>query len=231
MPGGGSLRIATSTADGRVVLRVADSGHGMDEQTRQRALEPFFTTKPDGEGTGLGLALVYGVVSGCGGTIAIRSEPGAGTVVTVELPASAEAAIEEETPTTETPSSGTEDRVLVVEDREIVRELACSILAGSGYVVHAAAGGPEALALVEREPPFALVLTDVVMPDMSGAELAAQLRTGRPDLRVLYMSGYTADVLGPDELQAPHTGFLRKPFGTAELTAAVRDLLLEPAAA
>ncbi|HEX7082993.1 MAG TPA: PAS domain S-box protein [Gaiellaceae bacterium] len=228
MPGGGSLRIATSTADGRVVLRVADSGHGMDEQTRQRALEPFFTTKPDGEGTGLGLAVVYGVVSSGGGTIAIRSEPGAGTVVTVELPATAEAVGEDGRPLAEPPAVEGDERVLVVEDREIVRELACSILAGSGYVVRSAHGGPEALELVESEPPFSLVLTDVVMPDMSGAELAGKLRATRPDLRVLYMSGYTADVLGPDELQAPHTGFLRKPFGTAELTAAVRDLLLEP---
>jgi CheY-like chemotaxis protein len=113
----------------------------------------------------------------------------------------------------------------VVEDREIVRDLACSILEDAGYRVVAAPGGPEALALVEGELPFSLLLTDVVMPEMSGADLATRLRAEQPSLRVLYMSGYTADVLGDEELALPHTAFLRKPFGTGELTAAVRGLL------
>jgi len=231
MPEGGTLRIATGTVDGRVVLRVADSGHGMDEETRLRALEPFFTTKGDGEGTGLGLAVVYGVVESSGGTIAIKSSPGAGTVVTVDLPAEDVEAIPDEPPADEPAAAGGGERVLVVEDREIVRDLTRSILEDAGYVVTAAPGGPEALQLAESDDGFSLIVTDVVMPDMSGVELATRLRSVYPDVRVLYMSGYTDDVLGADELRMPFTSFLRKPFGTAELTSAVRDLLLEPAAA
>jgi PAS domain S-box-containing protein len=231
MPEGGTLRIATGAVDGRVVLRVADSGHGMDEETRLRALEPFFTTKGDGEGTGLGLAVVYGVVESGGGTIAIKSSLGAGTVVTVDLPAEALDAVPDEPPVHEPAPIGGGERVLVVEDRQIVRDLTRSILEDAGYVVSAAPGGPEALQLAESEGTFSLIVTDVVMPDMSGVELATRLREAQPAVRVLYMSGYTDDVLGPDELEAPHTSFLRKPFGTVELTAAVRDLLLEPAAA
>jgi PAS domain S-box-containing protein len=231
MPDGGALRIATGAVDGRVVLRVADSGHGMDEETRLRALEPFFTTKGDGEGTGLGLAVVYGVVESAGGTIAIKSSPGAGTVVTVDLPAEALGAVPDE-PAVHAPAPiGGGERVLVVEDRQIVRDLTRSILEDAGYVVSAAPGGPEALVLAAAEGSFSLIVTDVVMPDMSGVELATRLREAQPELRVLYMSGYTDDVLGPDELGLPHTSFLRKPFGTVELTAAVRDLLPASAAA
>jgi PAS domain S-box-containing protein len=231
MPDGGALRIATGAVDGRVVLRVADSGHGMDEETRLRALEPFFTTKGDGEGTGLGLAVVYGVVESAGGTIAIKTSPGAGTVVTVDLPAEALDAVPDEPAVQAPPPTGGGERVLVVEDRQIVRDLTRSILEDAGYVVSAAPGGPEALLLAAAEGSFSLIVTDVVMPDMSGVELATRLREAQPELRVLYMSGYTDDVLGPDELGLPHTSFLRKPFGTVELTAAVRDLLPAPAAA
>jgi PAS domain S-box-containing protein len=225
MPAGGAIRIATAAVDGGLVLRVADTGVGMDETTRTRALEPFFTTKEEGHGTGLGLAVVYGVVESCGGSIDIRSSTGAGTTVSIELPATVAEPVRDAVPATAPAGRGGGERVLVVEDREIVRDLACSILEDAGYRVVAAPGGPEALALARDELPFSLLLTDVVMPEMSGADLATRLRDEQPSLRVLYMSGYTADVLDDAALARPHTAFLRKPFGTTELTAAVRGLL------
>jgi PAS domain S-box-containing protein len=225
MPDSGAIRIVTEPSGAGLVLRVADNGVGMDETTRSRALEPFFTTKEEGHGTGLGLAVVYGVVESCEGSIDIRSAPGAGTTVSVELPGTAaEPAAREQAPVVPAGRGGGE-RVLVVEDRDIVRELACSILEDAGYRVVSAPGGPEALELADDDVPFSLLLTDVVMPEMSGADLATRLRAAHPALRVLYMSGYTADVLGDEELALPHTAFLRKPFGTGELTAAVRGLL------
>ena len=228
MPDGGAIRIATAPREGGLVLLVADSGIGMDDETRTRALEPFFTTKAEGQGTGLGLAVVYGVVEACDGSIDIRSSPGAGTTVSIELPGTVADDAPVAAPAPVPAGRGGGERVLVVEDREIVRDLACSILEDAGYRVVSAPGGPEALALAREEPPFALLLTDVVMPEMSGADLAGRLRAEQPSLRVLYMSGYTADVLDDEALALPHTAFLRKPFGTGELTAAVRGLLAGP---
>jgi PAS domain S-box-containing protein len=222
MPGGGSLRIETGVQDGLVALRVSDDGHGMDDLTRAQAVNPFFTTKPPGEGTGLGLSVAYAVARSLDGDLLLTSEPGVGTTVELLLPATdrrpeAEVLVHE-------PTGGIE-RILVVEDRGLVRNLARSVLAAAGFDVVTATGGDEALELVQAGTAPDLLLTDVVMPGMSGAELARRLRSLQPELPVLYMSGYTDDVLRPGELTAPRTSFLAKPFHNAELVAAARNAL------
>jgi two-component system cell cycle sensor histidine kinase/response regulator CckA len=225
MPNGGTLTIETTASGENVVLRVRDAGIGMDAATRTRALEPFFTTKPEGEGTGLGLSLVYGVVDGLGGRLSIESAIGLGTIVEIALPAADALPHELEVKDDEPPPLSNAERVLVVEDRDVVRELTRDVLEASGFEVSAVPGGREALEAVAASEPFDLLLTDVVMPEMSGPELAMQLRTQNTRLPVLYMSGYTDDVLSAHELSQEATAFLRKPFGNAELVTAARALL------
>ena len=225
MPEGGTLTIETTLAAESVILRVRDSGIGMNSETRVRALEPFFTTKPEGEGTGLGLSLVYSVVDGLGGRLTIESAVGLGTIVEIALPAADSLPDEIPQPEPKPPESLNGERILIVEDRDVVRELARDVLEASGFDVVAVAGGREALEEVAAGVPFDLLLTDVVMPEMSGPDLAVELRAGRPELPVLYMSGYTDDVLGAQEISQTRTAFLRKPFGNAELVTAVRVLL------
>jgi two-component system cell cycle sensor histidine kinase/response regulator CckA len=225
MPEGGTLTIETTVAGDSVILRVRDSGTGMDATTRSRALEPFFTTKAEGEGTGLGLSLVYGVVDGLGGRLSIESAVGLGTIVEIALPAANALPDEAEETMEKPPEVVNAGRVLVVEDRDVVRELARDVLESSGFEVVAVAGGREALEEVASGEPFDLLLTDVVMPEMSGPELAVKLRAKCPGLPVLYMSGYTDDVLSAHELSQEATTFLRKPFGNAELINAARTLL------
>jgi two-component system cell cycle sensor histidine kinase/response regulator CckA len=225
MPDGGTLTIETTVSGENVVLRVRDNGIGMDAATRSRALEPFFTTKPEGEGTGLGLSLVYGVVDGLGGRLSIESAIGLGTIVEIALPAADALPDELEANDEEPLPVSNAERVLVVEDRDVVRDLTRDVLEASGFEVAAVAGGREALEAVASSEPFDLLLTDVVMPEMSGPELAMQLRARQPQLPVLYMSGYTDDVLSAHELSQDATAFLRKPFGNAELIAAARTLL------
>jgi PAS domain S-box-containing protein len=226
MPDGGTLTIETTVSGAGVVLRVRDTGMGMDAATRSRALEPFFTTKPEGEGTGLGLSLVYGVVDELGGRLSIESAIGLGTIIEVALPA-ADALLDEpvEIDDNEPAAVLNAERVLVVEDRQVVRELTRDVLESAGFDVIAVGGGREALEEVASSDPFDLLLTDVVMPEMSGPELAVKLRARRPELPVLYMSGYTDDVLSAHELAQDATAFLRKPFGNAELVTAARTLL------
>jgi two-component system cell cycle sensor histidine kinase/response regulator CckA len=225
MPDGGVLTIETTLSGENVVLRVRDNGIGMDAATRSRALEPFFTTKAEGEGTGLGLSLVYGVVDGLGGRLSIESAAGLGTIVEIALPAAEAPSEDPARVDDETPAASRTERVLVVEDRDVVRDLARDVLEASGFEVVAVAGGLEALERAATTEPFDLLLTDVVMPEMSGPELAVKLRAKRPELPVLYMSGYTDDVLSAHELSQDATAFLRKPFANAELIAAARTLL------
>jgi two-component system cell cycle sensor histidine kinase/response regulator CckA len=213
----GFLTLETSTSDRGAVLRVSDTGRGMDSETRIRAFEPFFTTKAQGEAKGLGLSVVYGVVDSLGGSIDVQSTPGVGTTVEIVLPAAVT-----EQPAAAPRAEPAGRKVLLVEDRALLRNLVQDALAGSGFEVTAAAGGDEALALDEG---FDLLLTDVVMPEMTGPQLARILRAARPGLRVLYVSGYTDDVLDPEELKQPGTSFLRKPFSLAELESRVADLL------
>ncbi len=237
MPGGGRLTIETANVDvealqdrlphaagPHVMLAVRDTGHGMDVATRARIFEPFFTTKEPGKGTGLGLATVYGIVQQSGGQICVDSAPGAGASFVVYLPRAEEAAGPAPPVAAATAPRGGTETILLVEDEEDVRELAVDILGEAGYRVLAAADGHEALRIAAGADAIALLLTDMVMPRMSGRQLADALVPGRPGLRVLYMSGYAGTAAGRDTLQegAP---FLRKPFTPAELLGRVRAVL------
>jgi two-component system cell cycle sensor histidine kinase/response regulator CckA len=223
---GGTLTIETAAIGESVVLRVHDTGCGMSDVTKSRAFEPFFTTKAEGAGTGLGLAVAYGVIDSLGGTLSICSTTGEGTTVEAMLPAAAGDAVlsTADAPMELSPEQAAE-RVLVVEDRDVVRDLVCDVLVAAGFEVAAASSGTEALAICEHEERFDLLLTDVVMPGMSGPELASLARERLAGLAVLYMSGYTDDVLDASALAEPSTAFLRKPFGNSELVSKVRELL------
>jgi PAS domain S-box-containing protein len=217
------------TAPGRYVrLKVSDTGTGMDAETVDRVFEPFYTTKPDG--TGLGLATVYGIVTGAGGRIDIYSEPGIGTTVKVHMPATA-AAPAPAAPAHGGRSAGRGEVVLVVEDETDVRRMAERILGKAGYTVIGATRGAEAVTICERtEQAVDLLLTDVIMPEMLGTELVERARRARPDLRVVYMSGYSHQVLAPQALtESRHSDFIEKPFNARALLKTVGDLLEPPA--
>ncbi|HWT91760.1 MAG TPA: PAS domain S-box protein [Solirubrobacteraceae bacterium] len=241
MPDGGTLTIETRNVDldrefarahaddrliGRFVeLAVSDTGQGMSDETRSRAFEPFFSTKPSGVGTGLGLATVYGIVTAFGGHVGIYSSPGSGTSVRVHLPAVAGTAPERAEAAPAEPERGHGERVLVVEDEAGVRAAAIRILRGGGYDVLEAEDGTAALGLLGgAEEPVDLLLTDVIMPGMSGSELAATVRERHPDVAVVFMSGYTDDVLLGRGIESDD-GFVDKPFTAAQLLDAVRDAL------
>ncbi len=242
MPTGGVLRVETRRAEldeteARVIgvppgayakLTMADTGRGMDPGTRDRAFEPFFTTKEVGEGTGLGLASVYGIVEQSHGGIRLSSSPGSGTVVSLYFPRrSADAALRTTRPPPSPAPTGSAGRqILLVEDEAGLRRLIAESLRRAGHEVRVASSGPDALDLLARSgfrPD--LVVSDVVMPEMRGPDLAARLREERPDLPVLLLSGYSGEQIGlrPDE--GPSTAFLAKPFSPRELIAAVRRLI------
>jgi PAS domain S-box-containing protein len=241
MPEGGVLRIETANVDvlreyprqpvalepGRwALLRVSDNGVGMDEATRQHAFDPFFTTKEPGKGTGLGLSTVYGIVRQSGGHVMIESEPGRGTTVRVYLPR-VEAPVEwHEMPLVPAPVTGGTETVLLVEDDEGVRSLARSILARNGYIVLEAATPGEAQAIVTRGGgSIDLLVTDVVMPEMSGRSLAERLRAELPQLKVLYMSGYMESPGARHDVPEFFKRLLSKPFTGDGLLRAVREAL------
>jgi two-component system, cell cycle sensor histidine kinase and response regulator CckA len=226
MRNGGTLTVSTSVHEDGVALSVGDTGHGMSDDARRRAFEPFFTTKPEGEGTGLGLAVAYGVVASLRGSLMITSTSSQGTAVTAVLPAAvAPTSMPARPELRKPPEAGAAAKnVLVVEDRAVVRELIGDVLGAAGFATVTASGGSEALTLATAEH-FDLLLTDVVMPKMSGPELARALRARSTGLPVIYMSGYTDDVLDASALAEPATGFLRKPFANADLVAAVRKLM------
>jgi CheY-like chemotaxis protein len=214
-----------------VALTVRDTGTGMDPATRARLFEPFFTTKGAGKGTGLGLATVYGIVKQSGGYIGVESEAGKGATFTVYLPRVEEALETEEPvlPLAEIPR-GTET-VLLVEDEEAVRDLAREILQQEGYTVLGARHGGEALLLGDRHPgPIHVVVTDVVMPEMGGRELAGRLAASRPGIKVVYMSGYTDEALEAHGVLGSGA-FLRKPLTPDVLVRKVREVLDGPASA
>jgi two-component system cell cycle sensor histidine kinase/response regulator CckA len=225
MPGGGTLTLALAGDADRARLTVRDTGIGMDAETRRRAFEPFFTTKDVGRGTGLGLATVYGIVTLSRGTVEIDSAPGAGATFTVTLPRIAPPAITEEEAT---PSPGrVGGRILVVEDEQQVRAISARMLRDAGYEVLEAGGGEQALRLLEQEgPEVDLLLTDVVMPRLSGPELAARARALQPRLGVLFCSGYANDgIPGTNQLAEAH--FLGKPFAAAQLLRAVESAIAD----
>jgi signal transduction histidine kinase len=240
MPVGGTLRIDTANvavdADsvaggsparpGRYVrLRVSDTGSGMSPEVVAHAFEPFFTTGRDGVGTGLGLATVYGIVAQADATIGIQSEPGAGTTFTIMHPVTDEAAaaIEEPTAYERAPKGET---VLVVEDEEALREVTERIFTRNGYRVITAANGPDALDIVARHVgDIHLLVTDVVMPKMLGKEVAEGVRELRPDIAVLYMSGYAQPVLASQGRLEPGVALVDKPFSEADLLAKAGQVL------
>jgi two-component system cell cycle sensor histidine kinase/response regulator CckA len=222
MPEGGTLSIAVGGTDGGVRITVADDGVGMPPEVQERAFEPFFTTKEAGEGTGLGLASVHGVVTDAGGTIDISSEVGGGTVVAIFLPAAAADATDADEPSPAPLSAPGSARVLVVEDQDPVRRQACRILEDHGYVVRQAGSGDEALAGWE---PVDVLITDVVMPGMGGHQLAEAARKREPGLRVVYMSGHTDDVLVHDSARQRDIAFVQKPFTRDSLLQAVAQAL------
>jgi PAS domain S-box-containing protein len=224
MPDGGRLRIATRRDETEMVrLEVSDTGAGMSEEVRQRAFEPFFTTKAKGQGTGLGLAIVHGIVTTAGGSISIESVPGRGTTFRILLPAALEEAAPPE-PTARRPGAG--ERVLLVEDEPAVREITRRLLAANGYQVEVAADPLHALSVVaDPEEPLDLLLTDVVMPEMSGPELAEQARHRRPGLKLLFMSGYAHGLLPPQGVLGPGVALLDKPFTEFDLLSRVREVL------
>ncbi len=236
MPDGGQLTIRTGNVNvaessdlpngSYVRVEVSDTGIGMDTTTLARVFEPFFTTKERGKGTGLGLASVYGIVRQSGGQITVNSTPGAGTTFRIHLPrvdAPVEAA-REASPVT-APAAGTET-VLVAEDEQIVRVLIRKVLEQAGYTVLLAGGGAEALQLAERHSgAIHLLVTDVVMPGMSGPELARRLLERRSETKVLFLSGYADDAVARHGVLAPGTAFMQKPFSPSVLATRVREVL------
>ena len=235
MPTGGRLTIATERVElddefcrGRAGLRpgvhvrieVADTGCGMTPEVRERAFEPFFTTKPLGKGTGLGLSIVYGIVRGCGGYIEVESSPGHGARFRMYFPL-ADAGAPPPRPTAAAPDPGGTETILLVEDDDAVRRLGCRFLESLGYTVLEASNSGEALLIFERpDTRVDLVLTDIVMPHINGIEMAQRLRRRRPDVRVLFMTGFAreAESLPP----VPHAPVLLKPFSRSTLARYVR---------
>jgi signal transduction histidine kinase len=226
MPAGGRLLIATTARDGWIELAVEDTGVGMDEDVLQHVFEPFFTTKEPGRGTGLGLSTVLGVVEQSGGRIEVASVPGEGSTFRILLPAATGSPVEAEEQSAEPPVLTGTETVLVVEDEDIIRNLVARTLREHGYEVVEARYASEALERwAERRDEIALVLTDIVMPGMSGVELAARLDAERPEVRIVLMSGF-ADPIAGHHVEAPRTaGFLEKPFTPSELLRCMRAAL------
>ena len=242
MPGGGRITIATANVEvpsgeppvdallgaGRwVQLAMADTGAGMDAATRERLFEPFFTTKEQGRGTGLGLATVYGIITQSGGHIQVDSRPGSGTTFRIWLPrVDAPERVARPSDQLTDATVGRGETVLLVEDEAAVRSLAGQVLARLNYRVIEARDGETALGLAAtHEGEIAILLTDVVMPGMSGPELAGEIARRRPATRVLFMSGYTDKVLARPGSDSPATPFLPKPFSAIQLATAVRRAL------
>lgn len=246
MPRGGELTIQTRNGGAErtqwhgeaapgphVVLTVRDTGAGMEEAVRERIFEPFFTTKAKGKGTGLGLSTVYGIINQSGGRLRVESEPGKGSTFTILLPC-----LQRVDTVVEPASAGGSlehpgyvagsETVLLAEDEGAVRLVVCRLLKRAGYTVLAAASGAEALRVAEEyEGDIDLLLTDVVMPGMSGRELAERLLPTRPGTGLLYMSGYTEDAIVHHGVSSLGTRFLGKPFAPAALARAVREALEE----
>jgi two-component system cell cycle sensor histidine kinase/response regulator CckA len=241
MPLGGQLTIRTSNRDSpevqpqqgldcspglQVMLEVSDSGSGMDALTQIRIFEPFFTTKGPGKGTGLGLATVYGIVKQSGGSISVHSKPGHGTTFRICLPRVAGAPQPRNADRETEAIPGGAETVLLVEDAGPLREVARRFLRQGGYTVLEAKDGADALTTVlEHTSPIHLLLTDVVLPGLSGPQLAQELRKAHPRLPVLYMSGYTDEALGRHGVLEEGIALLEKPFTCGALMRKLRALL------
>ena len=240
MPGGGRILIETRNVETApdpssgfslvtlapyVMIAVSDTGTGMDEPTRARIFEPFFTTKEMGKGTGLGLATVHGIVSQSDGFLRVQSAVGSGTTFQVFLPR-IEDVVELVREASADPIAPGREKVLLVEDEDALRELLLRVLESSGYVVLAARDAREALACAEAEPgPIEILVTDMILPGLSGLALADRLAVLRPDLKVLYISGYSEEAVQRKGLSGPGRAFLTKPFRLRAMLGKVRDLL------
>jgi two-component system cell cycle sensor histidine kinase/response regulator CckA len=240
MPKGGTLTLETANVEldehyarahlgvtpGRyVALTVTDTGTGITPQVQARLFEPFFTTKAVGEGTGLGLATVHGIVARSGGSISFYSEVGKGTAFNVYFP---RADVDEDVaaaPLPPAPPRAGAETVLVVEDADGLRELTRRLLQRQGYTVLVAANADEAFQLFEENPSIDVVLTDVVMPGASGPALTSRLVERRPGLKVIYMSGYTDDAIVHHGVLKPGIAFLHKPFTSDTLGRKIREVL------
>ncbi len=239
MPGGGEFLVSTDAvvwegervedsavmpAGQYVLLVVADNGFGMDDATRKRAFEPYFTTKAPGKGTGLGLSMVYGIVKQNGGFVFLDSRPGGGTTFRIYFPAS-EVVSEEKEEKKGAAVKGGAETILLAEDEEAVRNLAERSLRGYGYEVLVARDGAEAVALCEAHPEIAIAVLDVVMPRMGGKEALDAMCRLRPDLKALFTSGYSTDRIHESFVLLPGIEFLPKPYGPASLARRVREVL------
>ncbi len=238
MPNGGLVLIETVNAEldnkqfpnsggykRHVLLSVTDNGHGMDATTKSHMFEPFFTTKEQGKGTGLGLAIVFGIVKNSGGQILVQSEPDAGTTFKIYLPVVEEMvqALADELQQVPVRGTGT---ILLVEDEGGVRESAAEYLTENGYTVLVAKSGPEALNMAgDYKQPIDLLLTDVVMPQMSGPEISEKIKRQRPEIRVVFMSGYSNNLLSKQQILDPEQVILRKPFRLASLGRCIAETL------
>lgn len=241
MPHGGKLTVETANVyldqayaekhafvpPGQYVrLAITDNGLGMDAATQARIFEPFFTTKEDSKGTGLGLSTVYGVVKQNGGYIQVYSEVNRGTTFKIYLPLVQEGVAEATAPTPAQEELHGSETILVVEDEDLVRKLICKILTRFGFTVLEARDGDEALLLVEKlTEPIHLLLTDVVMPQMSGRELADRLKDNLPEIKVLFMSGYTENAIIHHGVIEPELAFIQKPFSPPGLVEKIRKIL------
>jgi PAS domain S-box-containing protein len=243
MPNGGSLSIHTAPIDldaefvarhastkvgPHILLRVRDSGHGMDEATQSKIFEPFFTTKETGKGTGLGLAMVYGIIKQSGASIWLDSAPGVGSTFDIYFPTVTEDVSERASLPITVQTNGTES-VLLVEDEESIRLVARRVLERAGYVVYEAEHGAAALALLSaHEGPLHLLLTDLVMPGMSGVDLADEVAARYPSIKVLLTSGYSADAVAADDPRFTRWTLLSKPYSVRDLLQQVRRTLDTP---
>jgi len=240
MPQGGKLTMETSNLEvsperardldipaGRyVMLQVTDTGHGMDAVTLAHVFEPFFTTKPLGKGTGLGLATVYGIVKQSGGTVQVESEPGRGTMFRIYLPAAEGTHATPLASTTAAYVAGGSETILIAEDEPDLRELTRIFLEGYGYKVLVAENADQALKAAEQSSaPIDLLLTDVIMPGMSGPQLAEKILSKRPQTKIVYMTGYTDDMVVQHKVLEPGVQLLQKPFTKSELAIKVRATL------
>jgi two-component system cell cycle sensor histidine kinase/response regulator CckA len=207
------------------MLAVSDTGCGMDAETQTHIFEPFFTTKEQGKGTGLGLAIVFGIVKQSGGHVFVHSELGHGTTFKVYLPRVEDAVQSKDVETSATSFRGSET-ILLVEDEEAVRESAAEYLVANGYTVLKAEAGPAALKIAEEHSqPIHLLLTDLIMPQMSGRELAGKIAGIHPETKVVFMSGYSNNLLSNEQVLDSKHVLLQKPFRLTVLGSSIREAL------